>query len=168
MATFGTLENLKKEWQHNEKLKEVFNYLEEAINTNSEIYKRILDMNCDQYEKVELTQDVFAIEQSYNTRKREDSFFEAHIKYVDVQFLVDGSELIEVDNISNLEQTASYAEENDYTKYSIVSNSSKLLIAEGNLAILFPKDGHMPAIQTHEGEKRIFKTVVKVPYSFFI
>ena len=165
MALFGKLQDVKKQIIINDSFNMAFKYLEETFQSGSDINKRILSLDIDQYEKVELSGEIFAIEQSYNTKLREDCFFESHIKYIDMQLILKGEEIIEIANIEDLQQSSLYDQENDYSKYDTNIESSKILLKEGDVAILFPDDGHMPAIRNKGSFEQIFKTVVKLPIS---
>jgi biofilm protein TabA len=165
MAIFGKMTDLKKQFKNINELDVVFNYLNQAIKNNTEINTRIHSMNLDQYEKIEITQDIFAIEQSYETRKSEESLFESHIKYIDFQLMLLGEEVIEVAHTDLLEVDSEYNEEGDYSLYKTGPSSSKIIMQKGGLSIFFPKDGHMPGICIKNKTERVFKTVVKVPLS---
>ena len=163
MAIFGKLTDLQKQFDNVKELDMVFRYLRQAIASNTEINTRICSMNQDQYEKIEITSEIFAIEQSYYTRQSEGSLFESHIKYVDIQFLISGEEVIEVVHTDLLEIDSEYNEEGDYSLYKTSPNSSKIMMQRGDLAIFFPRDGHMPGIQYGGQLDVIHKTVVKIP-----
>ena len=167
MAIFGKMMDLQKQFKNISELDVVFNYLNQAIKSNTEINARIHSMNRDQYEKIEITSDIFAIEQSYETRKSEESLFESHIKYVDIQFLISGEEIIEVVHTDLLEVDSEYNEEGDYSLYKANPNSSKIIMQGGDLSIFSPMDGHMPGMQSGKDPQQVFKTVVKVPFSVF-
>jgi len=124
-------------------------------------------MNREQYEKIEITSEIFAIEQSYCTRQSKESLFELHIKYIDIQFLISGEETIEVVYTDLLEVDSEYNEEGDYSLYKVNPDSSKIIMKKGDLSIFFPEDGHMPGIQKSNKSQRVFKTVVKFPVAFF-
>jgi biofilm protein TabA len=167
MAIFGKLTDLQKQFDNVNELDTVFSYLRQAIANNTEINTRICSMNQDQYEKIEITSEIFAIEQSYCTHQSEESLFESHIKYVDIQFLISGEEIIEVVHTDLLEVDSEYNEEGDYSLYKASPNSSKIIMQRGDLAIFFPMDGHMPGIKRKRERSRVFKAVVKVPFSIF-
>ena len=166
MAIFGKLTDLQKQFDNVKELDMVFRYLRQAIASNTEINTRICSMNQDQYEKIEITSEIFAIEQSYNTHKSDDSLFESHIDYVDFQLMVSGEEIIEVVHTDLLEVDSEYNEEGDYSLYKTGPSSSKIIMQKKGLSIFFPKDGHMPGIQNNIS-KQVYKTVVKVPTHFF-
>ena len=163
MAIFGKLTDLQKQFGNINELDLVFSYLRQAIISNTEVNTRICSMNLDQYEKIEITKDIYAIEQSYNTRKSEKSLFESHIKYIDFQFMIAGEEVIEVTHTDLLKVDSEYNEEGDYSLYKPGSSSSKIIMRESDLSIFFSKDGHMPGIQSDKVTQQVFKTVVKVP-----
>ena len=167
MAIFGKLTDLQKHFDNVNELNMVFRYLRQAIANNTEINTRICSMNQDQYEKIEITSEIFAIEQSYYTKKLADSLFESHVKYVDIQFLVSGSEIIEVAHIDTLEIESGYNKEDDYSLYKVTPGSSNITMKKGDLLLLFPEDGHMPGIRINSKSQKVFKTVIKVPVSRF-
>ena len=146
MAIFGKLIDIQEQFQSSKELVLVFDYLTQAVTSNADINARILSMDCDQYEKIEITSDIFAIEQSYNTKKLEDSFYESHIKYIDIQLLISGEEVIEVVHTDLLKIDSEYNEENDYSLYEVGPDSSKIIMKKGDCSIFFPMDGHMPGI----------------------
>ena len=163
MAIFGKLTDLQKQFDNINELDLVFSYLRQAIANNTEVNTRICSMNLDQYEKIEITSEIFAIEQSYYTRQSEESLFESHIKYIDIQFLISGEETIEVVHTDLLEVDSEYNKEGDYSLYKVNPDSSKIIMKNGDLSILFPEDGHMPGLKSGNKSQRVFKTVVKVP-----
>ena len=163
MAIFGKLTDLQKQFGNINELDLVFSYLRQAIISNTEVNTRICSMNRDQYEKIEITSEIFAIEQSYYTRQSEETLFESHIKYIDIQILISVEETIEVVHTDLLEVDSEYNKEGDYSLYKVNPDSSKIIMKNGDLSILFPEDGHMPGLKSGNKSQRVFKTVVKVP-----
>lgn len=166
MAIFGKISDIQKQLNISG-LDVVFEYLEKSITSNTKINTRILSMNLDQYEKIKITDDIFAIEQSYNTHQLEGSLFESHVKYVDIQFLISGEEIIEVVHTNLLETDSEYDEEGDFSLYKANPSSSKIIMKKDDLSIFFPMDGHMPGITIGNIPRQVFKTVVKVPEYIF-
>ncbi len=163
MAIFGKLEDLRLQFEYINELRSVFDYLNNASLIGSRINTRIISMNCDQYKKIEITKNIFAIEQSYATKASGDlSLFESHLEYVDFQFLVSGEEIIKTSHTDLLEVNMNYNEENDYSLYNDNSNASEIVMQKDFLAIFFPKDGHMPGVLISKSNI-VSKTVVKVP-----
>ena len=160
MAIFGKLEIVKEQVKE-DKFKKAFEYLEEVLKYGSQENKRLLSLPIDAFEKVDLDENNFALEQVYNSKKREQCFFESHKEYIDVQFILDGEEIIEVSNTDDLIENFSYDKNMDLIKYNDTKNSSIIKLQKGDIAIFYPNDGHMPCIELKESIK-VVKTVVKV------
>ena len=58
--------------------------------------------------------DLYIIVTSFDTQPREDCIFESHRAYVDVQFMVEGGEIIDWSPIKLLTPQDEYNEEGDY------------------------------------------------------
>ena len=163
MAIFGKISDIRNQL-NNRELDVVFEYLEKAITNNTEINSRIRSMGSDQYKKIKITDDIFAIEQSYNARRSEKPLFESHTKYIDFQFLISGQEVVRLACTDLLKIDSKYDEEGDFTLYKNYLNSENIEIKKGDLSIFFTKDGHMPGQQKNNKLfSRVFKVVVKVP-----
>jgi biofilm protein TabA len=160
MAIFGNIEVVKKQVDDKKFLK-AFEYLEKVLDENSTENKRLNSLNIGAFEKENLDENNFALEQVYNSKDRKNCFFESHRKNIDVQFILEGEEIIEVDNIENLSEKFSYDDAMDLVKYSDSSFSSSIKLKKGGVAIFFPEDAHMPCIKI-ENSKKVIKTVVKV------
>jgi biofilm protein TabA len=146
MAIFGNIEVLKKQIK-NDKFNTAFEYLTKVLDERSEENKRLKSYDLDVFKKIELDENNFALEQTYLSKDREQCFFESHRKYIDVQFILEGEEIIEVDNIKNLNINFEYNENMDLIKYDNSIFSSSLKLKKGDVAIFFPDDAHMPCIK---------------------
>ncbi len=160
MAIFGTLE-VVKEQVSDEKFKKAFEYLEAILKDGTIENQRLLSLPIDAFEKVDLDENNFGLEQVYNSREREQCFFESHRDYIDVQFILEGEEIIEVVNTNDLVVNFPYDKEMDLIKYDDNKNSSLIKLQKGDIAIFYPRDGHMPCVKLTKSVK-VVKTVVKV------
>jgi YhcH/YjgK/YiaL family protein len=160
MAIFGNLEVVKSQVQ-DEKFTTAFEYLTKVFNTSSEEYKRLISYELDVFEKIVLDNNNFALEQTYQSKSREKCFFESHQQYIDVQFILDGEEIIEVENSSLLKVSMQYNSEMDLIKYDDTENASSIVLKKGDVAIFYPQDAHMPCLQL-SAPVNVIKTVVKV------
>ncbi len=113
-------------------------------------------------ERIELEGGAFALEQVYQPKARPEGFFESHRKYIDVQVIVAGEELMEVEDIARLVVSEPYNPERDFIKYADTAVASVLRMRAGDAAIFFPADGHMPSLRWR-GDGLVRKSVVKVP-----
>lgn len=104
----------------------------------------------------------FALVQAYETKPEDQALFEAHRKYIDVQFIHSGRETILWAPLSAMrEQTMPYSEEKEAALWKLVPDATPLHLSAGQFAILFPQDAHAPCIRwEHAGQ--VFKVVVKV------
>lgn len=104
------------------------------------------------------TDDVFAIVQEYDTKQISECKIEAHRKYIDVQYIISGVELMGVSTLTN-QNPVVINEENDYCLYE--GDSSLIKLDAGMFTIFFPDDLHMPGIKFNQISK-VKKVVVKV------
>lgn len=160
MAFFGALGVVKNQADR-EKFATAFLYLERLVDKNSIEHKRLIKCQLGGCEKIELDEENFALEQAYNSRDRGECFFESHRKYIDVQFILGGEEIIEVSNTNLLAVALAYNEELDFTKYKDANESSSIVLKAGDVAIFYPQDAHMPCIKVTDSVK-VLKAVVKV------
>ena len=160
MAIFGTFEVVKQQLK-DDKFSIAFDYLEKVLQTDSDENRRLLSLPIDAFEKVDLDENNFGLEQVYNSKERESCFFESHKQYIDVQFILEGEEIIEVANSSELSIDMPYSNEMDLIKYTMTNNSSIVKLKKGDVAIFYPEDAHMPCVTLNKSLK-VVKTVVKV------
>ncbi|WP_420316818.1 YhcH/YjgK/YiaL family protein [Ekhidna sp.] len=162
MAIIGSLTKVRKRYFHN-KLDVVFDYLSEALSENSTIRKRIFSRHLGAFEKVALTEDIFALEQVFETKNRDNCFWESHLKYVDFQLNLSGVEQMEFCDIQKMSILEQYDTQKDLIIYRDLEWSNKFIMQAGDLAVYYPEDAHM-GLPWYERKKcKVYKTVVKVP-----
>jgi YhcH/YjgK/YiaL family protein len=163
MAVFAPFAQLREQVRNDPRFAAALDYAAAAVDPRSSTYQRILALPTGApAARIELAGGAFALEQAYLTRVRADCFFESHRKYIDLQLIVAGEEIIEVADISRLQVTAPFAEERDLVKYGDTPRASPLRLRAGDAAVFFPEDGHMPCL-LERGPVAVWKTVVKVP-----
>ena len=101
---------------------------------------------------------IFAIVNDYQTKPCVEVELEGHRRYIDVQYLVRGSELIGYAPLWGQELTREYGSEEDYALYR--GEATFVRLGRGMFAILYPHDLHMPCIG--EPVVAVRKVVVKV------
>ncbi len=102
--------------------------------------------------------DLFVLVQNYDSKAREKGRWEAHRKYIDIQYVYKGTELIGYANIDAL-QAGTYDDAKDFWEFK--GNGDFLKVAAETFLVLFPQDGHMPGIAA-SGSEPVKKIVVKV------
>lgn len=104
-------------------------------------------------------ENAFALVQSYNTKSLNEGIYEAHKKYIDIQYIISGEEQIGYSNLKNLEVNTPYKEEADAAL--LKGNGNLLTLRAGDFAIFFPEDAHMPGISLVESSL-VKKLVLKI------
>lgn len=165
MAMIGNINKLET-FLNDKNLEAVFNYFKQAINSNSDIHKRIFNLPVGSFKKVMITDNIFALEQVFYTKDRKECFIESHRKYIDFQLILSGNEQMEYIDIDKLEIKNNYDEEKDLITYKFVNNTSKFLLQKNDLAIFFPDDAHI-GLPKYEESELVYKTVIKLPVELY-
>jgi len=107
-------------------------------------------------------QHVFALVQRYETVMTDIPKFEYHRKYMDVQYIVSGEEIIGWAPAGRMVVTEAYDIERDIC-FGIVSKGeiTPVYLQAGQLAVLYPEDGHAPKLAAGSPSP-VIKIVVKV------
>lgn len=88
---------------------------------------------------------VFAMVQRYETAVSKEPRFEAHRKYIDVQFIAGGTEIIGWAPLENIAVSRPYAQDEDVC-FGAAAAWSPVLLGPGELAVFFPEDAHAPRL----------------------
>ena len=84
--------------------------------------------------------EVWCTRFTYETVSDEDSFFEAHEKFLDIHLMLSGSERVEIATPETLEAFRSEPE-NDFYGYR-GEGWQKLRLSPGDFLVVFPADAH--------------------------
>jgi YhcH/YjgK/YiaL family protein len=104
----------------------------------------------------------FALVQTYATRPVTQAMFEAHRRYIDIQFIQAGCETILWSPLAALTQvTQPYAAEKDIAFFANPSQWTPVNLCAGQFAIFFPEDGHAPGLECSRPSE-VRKIVIKV------
>lgn len=160
MAIFGKLNALDLEISNKEQFALVTDYLITLHKKYSKSDSFYLEVG--EHHKLQLNDDIFAIEQVYETKEASACIFEAHKEYIDVHYILDGTEKIAVANTESLSIDKEYDSQDDYVLFKQPFQSSSLILESGDIAIFFPNDAHMTSIVT-TNESIVIKSVVKIP-----
>jgi YhcH/YjgK/YiaL family protein len=106
---------------------------------------------------------VFVSEECYRSKARADGFFESHRKFIDVQIVFEGVELMEVAELATMTTRQAYNPERDLITYEDNPDASWLRVFPGQAAVFFPTDVHMPQLAVREAGGVVRKCVIKVP-----
>ena len=114
-------------------------------------------------EKFELDgKKLFALPQEYDAKPRETGVWEAHRKYIDIQYIVSGREQMGIAYAPAMRVMQEYDAEKDFMLLEPAKEAGQFLrYAPGMFAIFYPHDAHMPSIALERPEK-VRKVVMKV------
>lgn len=113
----------------------------------------------------EINPRVKAIVSEYETKAVNENGYEAHRKFVDIQYLLKGVEKICCLPMEKLQETKSYKEEIDAAFYTSEIQSQEMMLGNDYFAIFFPQDAHMTEMNV-ESIEMVKKIVVKVKVLF--
>ncbi|MDO8543445.1 MAG: YhcH/YjgK/YiaL family protein [Opitutaceae bacterium] len=163
MALFGSLQSVRAQAPRTEGFSTAFAYVDELLRPGSDVQARLRAIASGDTQKIDLAGGAFVIEQAFETKLRADGFFESHRKYMDVQVVVEGEELMEVADIARMTVRQAYNGERDLIIYDDSSDASLLRVFPGQVAVFFPADVHMPTLRIRATPVLVRKSVVKVP-----
>lgn len=105
--------------------------------------------------------NVFANVVEYTTIPWEEAKFEAHENYTDIQYVIEGSEIMTYAPIEELKVSVPYNPEKDVIFYDNSNPGLKIAVGAGEYLIFNPWDGHKPKAANGEPAP-IRKIIVKI------
>ena len=96
---------------------------------------------------------------SYPTRE-ENLTPEAHRKYIDIQYMITGSECMGVGQLDTMTEEVEANPAKDIWFYH--GPMDTITVKEGMFAVFFPNDAHAPCISPADGPNDVRKCVFKV------
>lgn len=103
--------------------------------------------------------EVFILVQEYTSKTIDNCGLEAHKKYADVHYVAEGFEHLGYAHISRCTETIPYNPGPDASFYE--KECQYVLLQQGDIAIVFPQDVHMPQKRALVGTK-VRKACIKV------
>ncbi len=144
---FDKIENYKRYTNLDEKIRTAFDFIVNNDLSQMELGKHTIDGD-----------EIFALLQEYETKNQDEGKLEKHFNYIDLQYIVKGTEFIGIAPFTN--QTL--LEENEKEDYAFYDGESSLIkIEEKQFFLFFPEDLHMPCIRIGNSAK-VRKVVVKI------
>jgi len=98
----------------------------------------------------------------YITKDKKDTRFESHRKYIDIQYIIEGEEMMGFAPLDKVKPhvVEPYNAEKDIAFYKY-DGGKYITATPKNFVIFFPTDAHRPSMKVNENEK-VKKIVVKV------
>ena len=155
MAIIGYSEEIIKNSKFNKAIKTGLEYLYKLKETdfgNISLNDKVV---------IELSGNkIFTVNSVYRTKNHSEQKFEGHRKYIDLQFIFSGEEIIRISSIKNSHAISGYDPEKDVQFFDARSYST-LLMKSGMIAIFYPDDIHAPGLD-NKNTCLIKKSVIKI------
>lgn len=146
-----SLKNSELYFSVNGRFEKAFDFIKAAVADNMPVGKYEIDGD-----------DLYASVQAYDSKLAANAKFEGHNRYIDIQYIVSGEEVMKVADISKMTPSTAYNDGKDCTFYEDTDIASVLTLQQGEYAVFFPHDIHMPGIAPNETPVPVRKIVVKV------
>lgn len=96
----------------------------------------------------------------YMGKEKSEALYESHKKYIDIQYIIEGEEIIGLTTLDKVKVVNPYDEEKDIAFYEF-EGGDYLKATPKNFFLFFPEDVHRPSIKTDKNPL-IRKIVVKI------
>jgi YhcH/YjgK/YiaL family protein len=104
--------------------------------------------------------NLFVLVQAYDSIPKELGKWECHKKYIDIQYIAEGVELIGCNNIDRMKITTAYNPDKDIAFLS--GEGDYITFPKGSYGIFFPEDAHQPKVAPGNIPGAVRKVVVKI------
>ena len=154
---YDKIDNLEMYANLHPRFTKAFAYLKQLIAENADSGRHDMP-NCD------VPNAVFANVNSYTTRMLTDTDqMEIHRKYIDIQIILDGQEIIYLPTTDELISTKAYDDAGDYELVKSPANMEnvRLVMRPNTFAIFFTNEPHLPGI-AHGKPSSVHKIIGKV------
>jgi YhcH/YjgK/YiaL family protein len=129
------------------KIKRAFNYIQQTD---------LLALDVGRYEMEGAS--MYVVVQEYVTKPKDQGRWETHRRYIDLQYIIRGTERIGYAHLSRLAPGV-YDADKDFLAFS--GEGDFLTLTEGCFMLLLPEDAHMPGIAV-DAPGIVKKAVVKI------
>ena len=148
---FDNINNCEKYYGCHPKFEAAFAFIKQAIAQNLPSERYHLE-----------GAEMFAFIQEYTSKAPDETMFEGHKDYIDIQCIVSGIECMEAMDISRAEVKVPYDSDKDIGFYQDNAKAIKAVFQAGDYGIFFPHDLHKPGMGFEGVKAPVKKIVVKV------
>ncbi|WP_296646741.1 YhcH/YjgK/YiaL family protein [Romboutsia sp. 13368] len=145
-----SIKNISKYENLNIDLKSIVEFIDRVESENLENGKYELDGD-----------KLFALVQSYETKDSDECRLESHKKYIDIQYVQEGTEVMYWSLVDGLKVTEDLSEVSDVIFYEDDKNSTELVVNEKSFALFFTHDAHKPGVKFNT-KSNVRKIVFKI------
>ena len=147
---FDALKNCELYYPLHRNFEKAFDFIKRAVAENLPVGKYEIE-----------GKDLYASISEYTAKASQDGKFEGHREYIDIQFIVSGTETMELVDITRATPNTEYNEVKDVEFYANEENATVALVTAGDYGIFYPSDIHKPGIM-YKTPSAVKKIVVKV------
>lgn len=104
---------------------------------------------------------LFALVQSYETKDSDECRLESHKKYIDIQYVQEGTEVMYWSLVDGLKVTEDLSQISDVIFYEDDKNATELVVNEKSFALFFTHDAHKPGVKFNT-KSNVKKIVFKI------
>lgn len=105
--------------------------------------------------------NLFATVSEYISKNEETTNFEAHRKYIDIQYVISGKELIDIAPFASVKEVVTPYDDAKDIEFVTVTKAVKNKATPSNFFIFFPDDAHRPGLKDGVNSP-VRKVVIKV------
>ena len=148
---FDNLKNCELYYSLHPRFTEAFDFIKKALAKNLPAGKYEID-----------GKELWASVQEYTSKLQTEAKAEAHKNYIDIQFIVSGTEVIEGFDIDKATPKTEYNDIKDVMFYEDNTNVTAGVLNANEYGIFFPNDVHKPGMCLNGKQDIVKKIVVKV------
>ncbi|TAL73727.1 MAG: DUF386 domain-containing protein [Bacteroidetes bacterium] len=137
-------------YKNKERWNKAFSFLKSNDLTKLEIKRYDIDSD-----------NLYAPVSEYLTKNEEDAKFEAHQKYIDIQYVINGTEMMSVAPITQKKDILEPYDPTKDVEFMTVNQSKSYKASPERFFIFFPSDIHRPGVKVSENSL-VRKVVVKL------
>ena len=104
---------------------------------------------------------IFANVQSLTTKPKENKKWEVHRKYIDIQYVIKGSECMGFGLLNDFKTVKEAYDDTRDVEFLDGEKYSFINVKEGNFTVFYPNDVHAPMLSVDKAED-IKKVIVKI------
>lgn len=104
---------------------------------------------------------VYGSVQEYTTKSEAEAAFEAHRKYIDIQYIDTGRERMLLASVDGMTPATPYSDEKDVLFFDEADAPVSAVVSAGEYGIFFPSDVHKPSLSV-DAPASVRKILVKI------
>jgi YhcH/YjgK/YiaL family protein len=137
-------------FKNKERWEKAFNFLKNSDLSKLELKRYDIDGD-----------NLFATISEYVSKNEETAKFEAHRKYIDLQYVISGKEVMNIAPLTSIKEIVTPYDDKKDIEFVTVSKVVNYKASPSNFFIFFPTDVHRPGLKDGENSQ-VRKVVIKV------